>query len=271
MQEGTPDRPAPQYPIESVDRTLLLLEFLGQRSEVKLSEVRAHLGVGQSTAHRLMAMLVYRGFADQDPDTRVYRAGPALFGVGRSAAEPFDIGRSARPVLEWLAGESGETVHLGVLSGLDIRYVDVIESAATLRVTGRVGRLNPAHATSLGKAMLATFDDAYVRALYAGRELQAPTSRSIADLDGLLAELGRTRGRGWARNRGEMESGVCSVGLGVVHPLRGLLGGFSIATPAARSTAALEKLHADLLREAGARLVETVSQVSSEQNRKSRQ
>jgi IclR family transcriptional regulator, acetate operon repressor len=259
MQEGAPDRPVPQYPVEAVDRTLLLLEFLGQRSEVKLSEVRAHLAVGQSTAHRLMAMLVYRGFAVQDPDTRVYRAGPALFAIGRSAVGAFDIGRNARPVLEWLAGESGETAHLGVLSGTDVEYVDVIESAATLRVTGRVGRLNPAHATSMGKAMLATFDDAHVRELYAGRELRAPTSRSIADLDGLLAELARTRSRGWARNRGEMESGVCSVGVGVAHPLRGLLGGFSIATPAARSTPALEKLHAELLREAGARLVETVS------------
>jgi DNA-binding IclR family transcriptional regulator len=258
MQQGVPDRPAPQYPVESVDRTLLLLEFLGQRTEVKLSEVRAHLEVGQSTAHRLMAMLVYRGFAVQDPDTRTYRAGPTLFEIGRSAVGAFDIGRNARPILEWLAAQSGETAHLGVLAGIDVRYVDVIESAATLRVTGRVGRLNPAHATSLGRAMLATFDDVQVRGLYAGREMQAPTARSIADLDGLLAELGRIRGRGWARNRGEMESGVCSVGVSAVHPLRGLLGGFSIATPAARSTPALEKLHAELLREAGARLAATI-------------
>lgn len=254
MQEGAPDRPVPQYPIESVDRTLSVLELLGGHPELKLSEVRAHLGIGQSTAHRLMAMLVYRGFAVQDPDTRAYRAGPVLFEIGLSAGRAFDIGRCARPVLEWLAAESGETAHLGVLSGTDVRYADVIESAATLRVTGRVGRLNPAHATSLGKAMLATYDDAYVRELYAGRELRAPTSRTITDLDDLLAELGRTRARGWARNRGEMESGVCSVGFGVVHPGRGLIGGFSIATPQARSTSAVERAHAELLREAAARL-----------------
>lgn len=259
MQEGVSDRPVPQYPIESVDRTLLLLEFLGRRPELKLSEVRAHLGVGQSTAHRLMAMLVYRGFAVQDPDTRAYRAGPVLFEIGGSAAGAFDVGRSARPVLEWLAGESGETAHLGVLSGADVRYADVIESPAVLRVTGRVGRLNPAHATSLGKAMLATFDDAHVRGLYAERALRAPTSRSITALDDLLAELGRTRARGWACNRGEMESGVCSVGIGVVHPARGLLGGFSIATPQARSTPAVERAHAELLRDAAARLVAAVS------------
>ena len=255
MQEGVPGRPVPQYPIESVDRTLLLLEFLGRRPELKLSEVRAHLGIGQSTAHRLMAMLVYRGFAVQDPDTRTYRAGPALFTIARSAVGVVDLGRSVRPVLEWLAAESGETAHFGVLSGTDVRYVDVIESTAALRVTGRVGRLNPAHATSLGLAMLATVDDAHVRELYGGRELRTPTARSIGDLGALLAELGRVRVRGWARNRGGMESGVCSVGLAVVHPSRGLVGGISIATPQARSTTTVEKTHAELLRTATSRVV----------------
>lgn len=255
MSGGVPERPVPQYPIESVDRTLRLLEFLGQRPELKLSEVRAHLKIGQSTAHRLMAMLVSRGFAVQDPGTRVYRAGPVLFEIGRSAAGAFDIGRSARPVLEWLAGKSGETVHFGVLAGTEVRYVEVIESASTLRVTGRVGRLSPAHATSMGKAMLATFDNTQVQELYHGRDLPAPTSRSITDLERLLAELGHIRTRGWARNRGEMEVGVCSVGFALVHPVRGLLGGLSIATPQARSTVAMEKEHASLLRAAADRML----------------
>jgi len=253
MQEGIA-QPAPQYPIESVDRTLLLLTYLAQRSELKLSEVRTHLAIGQSTAHRLMAMLVYRGFALQDPQTRVYRAGPALFDIARAAGS-FDIARNARPILEWLVSESGETAHFGVLSGTEVRYIDVVESVSVLRVTGRVGQLNPAHTTSLGKAMLATFDDAYVRELYANAEMAAPTKQSIADLDRLLSELAFTRTRGWARNRGEMQSGICSVGAAVVHADNGLLGAFSIATPQARSTAALEKAHAELLQRAARRLL----------------
>jgi IclR family transcriptional regulator, acetate operon repressor len=256
MQEGVA-RPVPQYPIESVDRTLLLLAFLAQRSELKLSEVRAHLEIGQSTAHRLMAMLVYRGFAVQDPETRTYRAGPALFEIAR-AAGAFDIRRNARPILEWLANQSGETAHFGVLSGTDVHYIDVVESASVLRVTGRVGQVNPAHATSLGKAMLATFDDAHVRGLYAKWELSAPTERSITDLDRLLSEIASTRTRGWARNRAEMQPGVCSVGVAVVHPVHGVLGGFSIATPQARSTRALEKTHAELLHRAAARLLASI-------------
>jgi DNA-binding IclR family transcriptional regulator len=256
MQDGIPG-PVPQYPIESVDRTLRLLAHLAERTELKLSEVRSYLEIGQSTAHRLMAMLVYRGFAVQDPESRVYRAGPALFEISR-AAGTFGIGHNTRPILDWLADQSGETAHFGVLSGTEVRYIDVVESVSVLRVTGRVGRLNPAHATSLGKAMLSTFDDAHVREQYAEREMSAPTQRSITDVDRLVAELAATRARGWARNRAEMQLGVCSVGVAVVHPTHGVLGGFSIATPQARSTTALEKAHAELLRRAATRLLATI-------------
>jgi DNA-binding IclR family transcriptional regulator len=257
MQDGI-SGPVPQYPIESVDRTLRLLAHLAERTELKLSEVRSYLEIGQSTAHRLMAMLVYRGFAVQDQESRVYRAGPVLFEISR-AAGPFGTGRNTRPILEWLADQSGETAHFGVLSGTEVRYVDVVESVSVLRVTGRVGRLNPAHATSLGKAMLSTFDDAHVRALYAEWEISAPTQRSITDLDRLVNELAATRARGWARNRAEMQAGVCSVGVAIVHPTYGVLGGFSIATPQARSTRALEKTHAELLRRAAMRLLATLA------------
>jgi DNA-binding IclR family transcriptional regulator len=107
--------------------------------------------------------------------------------------------------------------------------------------------------------MLSTFDDAHVRALYAEWEISAPTQRSITDLDRLVNELAATRARGWARNRAEMQAGVCSVGVAIVHPTYGVLGGFSIATPQARSTRALEKTHAELLRRAAMRLLATLA------------
>lgn len=254
MPGSAQEPPVPQYPIESVDRTLSVLRHLARHPELRLADVRSHLDVGQSTAHRLMAMLVYRGFAVQDPETRAYRPGPALAEIGRSVVDRFDIVEVARPVLDLLAEESGETAHLGLLSGTSVRYLDVAESAATLRVTGRVGRLGPAHATSLGKAMLATHDDRRVRELYAGVTLFSQTPDTETDLERLLAELGRVRARGWARNRGEMEPGVCSVGVGVALPAHDLLCGLSIATPQVRSQPAVERKHAELLRAGAARL-----------------
>ena len=63
---------APQYPIESVDNALRLLLLLGEQPQVRLSEASRYLGVASSTAHRLLAMLAYRGFVRQDPVSKAY-------------------------------------------------------------------------------------------------------------------------------------------------------------------------------------------------------
>lgn len=94
-----------------------LITLFRQQPELRLSIVREHPGAGQSTAHRLMAMFVYRGFAAQDPKTRVYRAGPALFEVGLAVVHNFDLRTVGRPIMEALAEQYGETVHLGTLEG----------------------------------------------------------------------------------------------------------------------------------------------------------
>ena len=248
----------PQYPIESVDRTLQLIEMLSQECEVRLSAVRDRLGIGQSTAHRLMAMLVYRGFAVQNQHTLAYRAGPILYQVGRSAVGSHDILKFVRPSLEWLVENSGETAHLAVLAGTEVRYLDVVESPALLRVTGRVGQIEPAHATSIGKAMLATLDREELLRRYARVVVTQVTPQTVSSMVELLAEISRTKARGWSRNREEMHSGVRSVGLAVVHPVHGLLGGLSVATPTARSNPTVERAHAALLRTEAERLVSMI-------------
>ena len=245
----TPEgRRLPPYPIEAVDRTLRALMLLGEHAEVRLADVRAHLEVGQSTAHRLMAMLVFHGFAVQDPSSRTYRAGSSLADLGMRALRT-DLGRVARPTLVSLAASSGETVHVGRLEGATIRYLDAVESDAMLRIGSRAGRTNPAHATSLGKAMLAACDDAELRALFPQRRLEGVTARTTTDREALFEELACVRTRGWARNEEGAERGVCSVGMAVVHPVRGLLGALSIATPSARTDADTEERHVALLRE----------------------
>src|SRR6516225_9220993 len=108
--------------------------LLRSQPRVRLSEASEHLGVALSTAHRLMAMLAYRGFVRQAPDSRAYLAGPALVEIGLAAVRQLDIRRQARPVLEGLAAALGETVHLAALEGRNVRYLDAVESSRALRV-----------------------------------------------------------------------------------------------------------------------------------------
>lgn len=257
MEETDTERHAPPYPIESVDRALALLRMLAERPEVKLSEVRAQLEVGQSTAHRLLAMFVYRGFAVQNPETRTYRAGPALLGLSREHDARLDVARVIRPALSWLARETGETTHFGVLDGVEVRYLEVVESAQVLRVSGRKDQYRPAHATSIGRAMLATESDEMVRTSYRGSELRVHTDGGTKSIETLLDELHRTRRRGYARNRGDVEPGVCSVGVAVVSPQGDLLGGMSVAAPEYRWSTSIEKAHVGLLQQLATELGES--------------
>ena len=103
--------------LSSVDNALRLLHVLAQRPEVGVAEAGRLLGVARSTAHRLLTSLVVHGFAEQDTQTRVYRAGPALAQARPGTVRRFDARTHARPYLEAVAQVTGETVHLIVLAG----------------------------------------------------------------------------------------------------------------------------------------------------------
>src|ERR1700678_2878851 len=115
--EQTSATPVPQYPIESVDNALKVLLLLGERSELRLTEVAAYLHVATSTAHRLLAMLQYRGFMRQDPRTKAYLPGTALTGVAFSILQRFDVRGVLHPIVESLSRDLAETSHLAVLDG----------------------------------------------------------------------------------------------------------------------------------------------------------
>jgi DNA-binding IclR family transcriptional regulator len=184
-----------------------LLKLLGGPTDLRLADACAELDVSQSTAHRLMAMLVFHNFSVQDPASHVYRAGPALIELGLATAATTHVRQTLTATMERVAQATGETVHVGVLEGADVRFVDVVESRPALRVSGRVVRVAPLHATSMGKAMLATMTDEQIMALLRGPELGAITPRTITKRDVLMREVRRTRARGYAVNHEESEAG----------------------------------------------------------------
>ena len=239
----------PAYPIASVDNALRLLMLFRGEPRVRLSDASEHLGVAHSTAHRLMAMLAYHGFVRQEPDSRAYVAGPALVEIGLAAVRQLDIRRHARPVLEGLAGSLGETVHLAVLEGGNVRYLDAVESARALRVAARTGSALAANCTASGKALLAALPDQELTVLLRGRKpLTALTTRSITARSRLLAELRDVRARGYAVNLEESEEGVASVAVAVRGPQQDPVAALVVSAPVSRMTAAeARRVAAELL------------------------
>jgi DNA-binding IclR family transcriptional regulator len=221
----------PTYGIESVDHALQLATLLQQEGPLRVTEAAARLGVARSTAHRLLAMLVYRDFAEQDVDRR-YVAGPVL----RRPAAPDSIAQlraAALPHLRVLTELTGETSNLVVLIGDQVRFLASVECDQVLRVGDRAGRLLPAHLASGGKALLSTRTDDQVAALYARRGADS----AAPELPALLRELRRIRRLGFAVNDGGTEAGVTAVGRAVSwSPGPGVApaAAVSIAMPTAR-------------------------------------
>ena len=203
MQKTRPEsETGPAYPIASVNNALLLLLLFREQPRVRLTDACKYLGVAHSTAHRLLAMLAHHGFVQQEPVTRAYVAGPALVEVGLAVVGSLNVREQARPAMEELAAETGETVHLGVLEGNQVRYVDAVESERALRVVARTGTLVPAHCTSLGKALLAQMTDQQVAAAVSDVGRTVPGAHRSVDHDpGETVEGGGARpGRGVMRS-----------------------------------------------------------------------
>ncbi len=225
---------APRYPINSVDNALKLLLMFREQQVIRVSEASATLGVGRSTAHRLVAMLEYHGFIQQDADTKAYRSGPALVEIGLAIVHSMDIRAQLRPYLEQLRDELGETVHLMVLQGADALFLDSVESSRALRTSSRIGRTYPAHATSGGKVLLAQLSPERLADLYPDDELPAGTPRSLRTRADLLRELRLVRRRGYGSNRGETEPDVAAVAVALKSSLNRPAAAIAVSAPLSR-------------------------------------
>lgn len=225
----------PNYPIESVDRTLRLLSIFRSRSSISLSEVADELAVTRSSAHRLLAMFVWHGYSRQDPYTKEYQAGPKLLELGLGVLRQTAIVGRARPLVRLLADRLGETIHLAVLNGTEVSYIDGIESAKALRAGLRVGTSLPAHATAAGKALLADLSPDHLVALYPEPDLDGVTQHTITNRPELEADLTEIRRRGYAVNDQESEPGLVAVAVSFPDPTGFVQSALAVAVPAVRA------------------------------------
>lgn len=225
---------APAYPIGSVDNALRLLMLFRRQNSLRVSDAAAHLGVARSTAHRLLAMLEYHDFVSQDGSTHLYVAGPALTDIGLAIVRDMDIRTTARPVMAELSRDVGETVHLLILRGSEVVFIDSIESTNVLRVGSRTGMVLPAHASAGGKVLLALLSDERLRTLYPNERLDRLTGRTVGSRAKLLSELANVRERGYAINLGESESGIGAVAAAIVDRHDRPRASLAVAAPLAR-------------------------------------
>jgi IclR family transcriptional regulator, acetate operon repressor len=199
-------------PVASIDRALRILTVIGGASRgLTLDELAIRLGVPKSSLHRILAALKYRRFISQPEPGGPYFLGTELLATAFRFSDALDLRALVHPYLARLSRELNETAHMAVLDGAEAVYQDKIEASHSIKLASVIGGRNPAHATGVGKALLAwTYptDDA-LRDWAAGREpLLARTPSTITSVDRLAAELSAVRHRGYALDIEENEQGV---------------------------------------------------------------
>ena len=190
--------------------------------ELGTNELARRIGVNPSTASRLLGTLEDARLVEQVPSSGRYRLGLRLLELGNAALGRLDMRALARPHLESLVVETGETATLSLPGEREAVTVDFVQSPASVQSVARLGRPSVAHATAAGKVLLA-FGDASLPAA----PLERFTRRTIVDPAKLAAAVERVRIQGWAEAAGERERDLNAIAapiFGMDGRLTGVLG-----------------------------------------------
>jgi DNA-binding IclR family transcriptional regulator len=222
----------------TLNRALAVLEKLaeGPAAGMTAAQLAERTGSNRVSVHRILATYLQHGLVRQDRPGAPYRLGFRLLELGQKVIGDVDIVRVAYPLLEHLAERSGETCHLGLLSGAEAVYVAKIESSQSVRLVSHIGAHVPLYCTSLGKALLAAADAGTRERLIAQQSFAPRTEHTHTTPESLRADLAAIRRRGYAIDDLENEDGVRCVAVGVVDHTGAPVAAISVSGPTARVT-----------------------------------
>jgi IclR family transcriptional regulator, pca regulon regulatory protein len=201
---------------QSLERGLAILSAFGRGgSSLGITQLGRELDLSRSTTHRYVATLAMLGYLEQDAATKKYRLGPRVIDLGLAAINSMEVREVSAPHLQQLSDETGYTVNMAVLDGLDIVYVDRCRNSRAgqreIDLNLHVGSRLPAYCTSMGKVLLAYLPREECDELLERLELTRRGPNTIVAKAELVAELGRIRHAGMAVNNEELAYGLRSI------------------------------------------------------------
>jgi DNA-binding IclR family transcriptional regulator len=214
-----------------LDRAFRVLgAFTVRRPWLTLGELAQESGLPRSTAHRLARQLERQGALERAGDG--WRLGVRLFELGEMVSRRQRLRDLALAYMEDLYESTRATVHLAVLEGEDVLYVEMLSGHRKVPTPSRVGGRMPAHATGVGKVLLAYRDDRLARLARETISLPAVTPHTITDPRRLRAELLAVRRQGIAHDREEAAEGLVCIAAPLLVARDRAVAGLSVSIPA---------------------------------------
>lgn len=228
----------------TVGKALEVLDLVaGFGRPVRFTELSEKAAFPKATLYRLVQTLAHQGMLSYDRDRQTYTLGVRLVRLAHAAWKQSSLAPIARPHLDSLAADVGETVHLAQLDHAQVLYVDKRNPANAIEMYSSAGKVGPAYCTGVGKAMLAYLGEAELAPILGQQSFHRFTANTLVTPEALRAELREIRARGYAFDREEHEPGIICAALPVLTPEGRLLGALSVTSSTARkSLDALEHL-----------------------------
>jgi IclR family acetate operon transcriptional repressor len=215
--------------VQALERGLHLLTVIADADGLSLTSIAQRAGIAPSTAHRILHTLKAGGFVQYDDARGGYLIGIQAFRTGSAFLRNRKLADVGRSTLRALMEASGETVNMGIEIEGHVVFISQIESHQAIRAFHRPGARGPMHASSLGKAIMASLSESEVSRLLHGGVLTRYTKRTIVDPEALRADLALARKRGWAIDDEEQADGLRCVGAPIYNEHAEVIGAISVS------------------------------------------
>lgn len=221
--------------IQSVARAIQIINYIAKnRNSASLTQISRGLSLSKSTIHGLISTLEKYDYVFQDQTTGLYQLGLKLFEMGQVVHDSMDLRAIAYPIIAALSEKYQETVHLAVLSGAEVVYIEKVDSSRSVRIISQIGGRNPTYCTGVGKVLLSTLPDTEVEGLIAQTGMKKMTPYTIDTMDKLKEDLADIRRKGYAYDLEEIELGLRCVAAPVKNHRGTIVAAISLAGPTGR-------------------------------------
>lgn len=199
----------PENKVQTIDRTLDIIELLATAKEgLGVTEIGRDIGLHKSTVYRLLTALSKRGYIEKDPKNSTYKIGLKFIEISGLFLKKLELKTEALPFMRKLAEVIGQPVHLAILEGTDVIYIEKVELVNSIRMYSQIGRRVPVHCSAIGKILLAGLSDERLLELLESVKFEKFTAHTILSKDGLKEEVQRVKEKGWAIDNEEHEPNI---------------------------------------------------------------
>lgn len=227
----------------AVEDVLRILEWISRHTDQhSVRRIAEDLGMSKTTVHRFLDILLSSGWFSRSSGDEQFSFGPKAMLFGAAALSESELRQVARPFLQQLRDETGESVFLGVRYEDEVIYVDRVETGSPVRYTERIGSRRPLHSTAAGKAILSALSDEELHTVVSRLTLAPYTPRTVTDGPALLEEILSTRHQGYALADEENRVGISGVGAPIVSRDGYVVGAVVVPGPSERIMPRVEAL-----------------------------